>query len=164
MIQFIVGGLAVTAGAVAVQGAACSVVRGFVRGVGRVAEGDPVKGFGEILGGFLEPFAIAGTQMLNLFVDTINVTVYSGAKLVSILSPETRAMLEKIGGFDNTLAGLIIAASMPDTSDAKAPVPATDPRFIAALDEALKAGKTEFELDGVKYKAMKAPAGAPMAA
>lgn len=158
MIGYIIGGMAAVAGATAVQGAACSVARGFVRGFGRVAEGEPLKGVSEILGGFLEPFAIAGTQMLNLFVDTVNVTVYTGARLVSILSPETREMLERLGGFDNTLAGLIIAASMPDTS--KAPLGVDDPRFVAGLEAALKAGKTEFEIDGVKYSAMKAATAA----
>jgi len=113
MIGTVLGAAAAAVGVVATTGAAASVWRGVVRGVGRVFEGDPVAGLKEIGGGFAEPVFVAGTQILNLCNDAANVTVYAGARVAGLLSPKARELTEQIGGFDNTLAAITLAASLP---------------------------------------------------
>lgn len=156
MIGYIAGTVVTAAGAAAVAGAGYSVARGVVRGFGRLVEGDPLKAVGEVAGGIVEPFAIMGAQAMNLFVDTVNVTVYTGARLASMLSPETREMLSRLNGFEDMLPHLIVSASLPGGKDV------ARERFDAAFAEAVAAGKSEFVIDGVKYTAYspKAPSAA----
>ena len=113
MFSAIVGGTVMAMGGVAATGAAASVYRGLVRGLGRVAEGDPLTGLKEVVGGVVEPVAVTVVQIGNLAVDTVNVVAYSAMKVASCVSPETNKLLKEIGGFDNVLGAAIIAASVP---------------------------------------------------
>lgn len=113
MIGFLVGGVGLVMGGIASAGAAAAVWRGGVRGVGRLIEGDPVGAMREIGGGIMEPVVIAGTQVMNLANDVTNVVVYAGANVAGLLSPQARSLVEKIGGFDNTVAAIVLAANLP---------------------------------------------------
>lgn len=128
MIGLIVGGVGAAVGTVAAAGAGAAVWRGLVRGVGRLIEGDPLAAAREVGAGFVEPVAIAGTQVLNLANDVANVAVYGGAHLAGLLSPQAKELVAKIGGFDNTIAAVVLAASLPPLPGGPpaepAPVPA----------------------------------------
>lgn len=113
MIGSIIGGTAIVLGGVAATGATASVWRGLVRGIGRVVEGDPVAALKEVASGVIEPVAITGAQLANLVMDGLNVGVYTGGKIVGLVSPETREMIGKIGSFDNTLVVMAMTAMMP---------------------------------------------------
>lgn len=136
MIGTVVGGIIGTAGVVATVGAAASVWRGAVRGVGRLVEGDPVAALKEVGGGIVEPALVAGTQIANLWADAANVAVYAGAKAAGLLSPQARELVEKLNGFDGTLGAVVLAATMPKYGPppAPAPVPATVPAAPAGRD------------------------------
>jgi hypothetical protein len=129
MLSFIVGGVSVVAGAVATAGATASVWRGVVRGAGRLMEGDPMAAVKEVGGGIVEPVAIAGTQIMNLAHDVANVAVYAGASVAGLLSPQAKSLVERIGSFDNTVAAVILASTLPELPGGP---PAEAPRPVAA--------------------------------
>ena len=134
MIGSIVGVVGLAMGGVASAGAAAAVWRGGVRGVGRLIEGDPVGALREVCGGVMEPVVIAGTQVMNLAHDVANVTVYAGANVAGLLSPQARALVEKIGGFDNTVAAIVLSASLPKLPGGPPAEPATVPAAPAGRD------------------------------
>lgn len=109
-----IGSVVGVLGAVAAAGATASVCRGFARGVGRLCEGDPMAALKEVGGGFVEPAAIAGTQIVNLVHDAANVVVYAGASAAGFVSEKARGVVAQIGGFDNTIAALVLAHSLPE--------------------------------------------------
>lgn len=109
-----IGSVVGVLGAVAAAGATASVCRGFARGVGRLCEGDPVAALKEVGGGFVEPAAVAGTQIVNFAHDAVNVAVYAGATVAGFVSEKAREAVGQIGGFDNTIAALVLANSLPE--------------------------------------------------
>lgn len=114
----IIGGVIAAAGSIAAAGAATSVIRGMVRSVGHLVEGDPRQSLRAIGNGILEPLAVTANQFVNLGVDTINVVAYTGLQVVGVVRGSGGELMEHISseGFDSTLAAIIVASSMPDTS------------------------------------------------
>ncbi len=110
MIQFIVGGVVGTVGAVAASGAGYRMATGVVRGVGRLLEGDPKQALGEVVSGVLDPLAIAGSQLSGLVLNTMDVSVYGAVRLGSLMSEDAARIIASAGGFGDFVPKLVAGA------------------------------------------------------